>query len=408
MVRAWVARIVLFAALALLARDARAHPTGLEPTLHEMVLAADLVARAKIVRGAVSIVPTGSRERYAAVDVEVLEVLAGESGPGPLRFAAHPHGGVTFVDGDEVLLFLAKLHTNRDLAQTRLRESVGYVALEPETTRIVLSPGSREALLEATRRYLALRSAADPTDVEGLRRVTLSMLASRESRLALFALRDLSNDEGLPLLRAEDAPLLREVIADPTRPLALRLGLLGELEQRRLGDGSEQWARWLRELSGEDLLAVTRAASATPSPVKNRELERLARAAPFGPLALAAVSSLGVAGNDDALAALGALARDEVAPLREAAVRALARVGSARARDALEGLAADESAAARGLAQAELARLGPRPVVREDAASQVPAEQSAASRWALRGALAAALLASLAGLVTWRRARARS
>ena len=139
----------------------------------------------------------------------------------------------------------------------------------------------------------------------------------------------------MPLVTASDVPsLLPEVVNNPSAPIAVRIGLLAELEHRELLQAAASWESMLSSTRKPDLLQVVRAAGRHPSPGVDATLKKMLLG--DGQLAEAAAQALGNPSHSDAVPALTiALERDEPR-VRMAAIRALGRIGTPAARKTLE------------------------------------------------------------------------
>jgi HEAT repeat protein len=136
----------------------------------------------------------------------------------------------------------------------------------------------------------------------------------------------------------------------------VRVALLAELERRKLVPGPPQWVRLLRETQGADQIAVVRAAAAHPSDPVTQELIALL-ASQEALLVSAAAISLGVPGNEKAVAPLGKLLGSGEERVRNSAIRGLGRIGTPSAQSVLAKTAESHSdPATRRRARAEVAR----------------------------------------------------
>lgn len=334
---------------------AHAHVVYGTPSLRDMAQDADVVVRVRITAARRVAEVAETRARRPVVDAVVLETLHGE----PVQrvtFAVQGHGPAEYHDGEEALVFLRRLDRVPELAVTPLVGRVDWVSLQETTDKIPLSPRTRAAWVDATRRYLVARAVADPAGRRAaLRDTTITLLASPEPRLAASALRDLVRaGAGLPLTPT-DVPRLEALLDRDAVPIAVRIGVLAELEHRGLVAGAPRWARLVARARRADLVAVVRAVAAHPSPDVTAALVRVLETATPDAIAAAAVS-LGAPGNDDAVAPLSRLlARDEVR-LRLAAIRGLGRIGTAEALASLRVAAAfHPDAETRRRARAEVA-----------------------------------------------------
>lgn len=389
--------------------SARAHLLAGSPTLHQLTLASDVVAVARVTHADAVLALEDPPLRRAVIDVEIGEVLRGDVRPGPLRFVPHGHGAQSYADGEEVLLFLQKIERSRELAGTRVAGPIRWFAVHETGDRLTLDAGSREALIAAARAYVAIDSMNDPIALmEALRRVTAKLLASNEPRLASFALKDVVTAGETPLITAADAPALLAVADDRARPAAFRAGLLAELERRKLADTAPRWAEALRETKLDELLPFLRASRGRTDARITVELARMLGGSD-AMIASEAAIALGSRGNAAAVDPLsGALARDD-ARIRGAAIRALGQVGTPEARRALSRAAAQHpSEETRRLASAEMSLLPP-PSEGADAPSSpappaAPVEGRRDLRWAAWALFALAVIVIGKRVIAKRRA----
>ncbi|MDI1445518.1 HEAT repeat domain-containing protein [Polyangium sp. 6x1] len=322
---------LVFAALVPAIAEAHIIPGGL--TLHQMARAADVIAAARIERA-------GDEPRGAGplppVEARILELFReGDAKVGPIRFVPHRHAGESYVVGEEILLFLERRRPDaKDAA------AVPYESVEAIADRIVLVPATRATWIDATRAYAALgKGERTGGDAAALGRVTLSMLGSAEARIATFALRDLTLAGAAPLIGEADVPALTALLDDAARPATLRVGLLMELERRKLVPVGPRWIPLLRAAPPNDRVQVIRAAAARAFvPAVTAELgvilEKGERDA-----AIAAARALGSEGNAAAVEPLGRAVDREPDELRFAALGSLRRVGSPAAREILARVA---------------------------------------------------------------------
>ena len=325
-------------------------------SLWQLCVGADVVAVARIVSAGASV--AAGADRRPAVAAELLEVWKGPLAAGPVVFAQHGHGVVPYADGAEQLLFLVGIERVPELAALARGGAVAWASLEEHEVAFPLDPGSREATLRAARDYVAIAAQPDgEVRRAALRAATARGIASGDARVAPSALRDLVAPGGEPLLSREELPVVLPALDDPRTPIGVRVGLLSELERRRLVDAPARWAALLREARGSDRTAVARAAGAHPSPEVTGELLRIL-AFEDGAAAEAAAVSLGVPGERTALGALAAtLGRDD-ARLRNAAIRGIGGIGTRDAHALLEREAASHAdPVTRRRAAAEAARM---------------------------------------------------
>ena len=131
----------------------------------------------------------------------------------------------------------------------------------------------------------------------------------------------------------EDLPALEKILANGSTPIGVRVALLAELERRGLPEGPAQWVKLLRETRGEDQIAVVRAAAAHPSDPVTQELTGLL-ANEDVLLVSAAAISLGVPGNEKAVAPLAKRLGSSEERVRMSAIRGLGRIGTPSAQAA--------------------------------------------------------------------------
>jgi len=318
-----------FALVALAPGSSEAHtiPGGL--TLHQMSRAADVIAAARIEQ--IGPEPRGAGP-LPPVEARILELLrAGDAKVGPIRFVPHRHADEKYVVGEEVLLFLEK---RREGAKDA--DSVPYESVEAIADRIVLVPATRATWIDATRALAALgkgpRTGGDPA---ALGRVSVTMLASSEPRIASFALRDLTLAGAEPVIGEADVPALTTLLDDAARPATLRVGLLMELERRKLVEVGPRWIPLLRSAPSNDRVQVIRAAAARAFvPAVTAELVSILEKGERD-VAVAAARALGFEGNEAAVEPLGRALDREPDELRFAVLGSLRRIGSASAGERL-------------------------------------------------------------------------
>lgn len=342
----------------------RAHVVAGTAPLSWLAAEADGVVHARITDASGWLVVDDPPLRRPVVRARILAVLKGRFEPGQsVRFAQHGHGTAEFAAGEEVLVFLRRLASSRELADTGLAAHLEWVSLQEHDAKYAVSEASREKLFGAVRRYLTLPTLAEPEErAAALRRATHDLLASGDARLASSALTDLAlAPDDLPLLRPVDLPQLEPLLADARLPVGIRAGLLVQLERRGLVDGPARWVALLRDAPPTERVAAIRAAGAHPSAGVTGELVAILGGEDPGLAAEAAVA-LGAPGHASALAALvEALGRDD-ARLRNAAIRDLGGMGTDAARAALRAAATGHpDPATRRRARAELRLAATRP-----------------------------------------------
>ncbi|HVK71120.1 MAG TPA: HEAT repeat domain-containing protein, partial [Polyangium sp.] len=322
---------VVFLALAPAFVEAHTIPGGL--TLHQMASAADVIAAARIEH--VGPEPHGAGP-LPPVEARILEWFReSDTKVGNIRFVPHRHADESYVVGEEILLFLERRRPDaKDAA------AVPYQSVEAIADRIVLVPTTRAMWIDATRAYAALGKGAR-TSVEhaALGRVTLSMLRSAEPRIVTFALRDLTLAGAAPLIGEADVPALTTLLDDASRPVTLRVGLLMELERRKLVPVGPSWIPLLRAAPPNDRVQVIRAAAARAFvPAVTAELASILEKGERD-ASIAAARALGAEGNEAAVEPLGGAVDREPDELRFAALGSLRRVGSPAAREILARVA---------------------------------------------------------------------
>lgn len=303
-------------------------------SLRKLTLEADGIVQARVVAATATIDAAGIA--YPLVHVDVLATLKGAIAPGALAFVNVGTGAATFVDGEEVVLFLRQLDRVAELAATALSTRLRWAALPNAGEKLA----SRPLVVDAVRGYVALDAIPDPdTRGDALRTLTLRLLKSGDAMLVASVLRDLAPGGDAGALTLADLPAMVPLIENPRVPIGTRIALVAELERRGLVFGPARWVRLLRTSHGTDLLAVLRAVGEHPSAGVNAQLIEFLGDRDLA-VATAAATALGVPGNVEAVRPLASsLARVDT-PLRHAAIAALARIGTQSARQALELVAA--------------------------------------------------------------------
>jgi hypothetical protein len=326
------------AALGLGAGAARAHIVVGTDTLRGLVLQADLVARVRILDPGTS----GSDAALGepVVVAEVLELIKGAPAPGvapaptSLRFVQHGHGVPVYAKNQETVVFLQKLERVRELSA--LAGKVAWVSIQEGKA----SPADKQ-LMAALRAYVALEKLPLAQQPQGVRQITVKLLASPDPMLASSAVRDVALLRDAPIVTAEDLPALEPVLSNPATSIGVRIALLSEL---------------VRETRGADQIAVVRALAAHPGAAVTLELISLL-ASPAPLLVSAAAISLGVPGNEKAVEPLGKLLAASDERVRMSAIRGLGRIGTPAAQARLaEAAASHPDPATRRRAGAEVAR----------------------------------------------------
>jgi len=357
----WPAAAAFAVATLLAAGAARAHVVYGTDTLRGLVLQSDLVARVRTLdpgaQGSGASVPDAPGLDAALgepiVIAEVLELIKGAPAPtpspGPLRFVQHGHGVPIYAKDQETVIFLQKLERTRELSA--LAGKVDWVSIQEGNAL----PGDPR-LLAALRAYAALEKLPLAQQPQGLRQITVKLLASTDPMLASSAMRDVALLRDAPILTAEDLPALEPIVWNSATPMGVRVALLSELERRKLVPGPPRWVKLLRETRGTDQIAAVRALAAHPSAAVTHELVTLL-ASPDPLLVSAATISLGVPGNEKAVEPLGKLLASSNERVRMAAIRGLGRIGTPAAQASLAQAAASHpDPATRRRAGAEVAR----------------------------------------------------
>jgi HEAT repeats len=349
----------LGAAVLLTSVHASAHHTSPTSTLRSLVAEADLVVHARVLGSEDLVVDKGgARKRRPALRVELIEVMKGPALAGQtLRLAQHGHGVAEYHAGQDALLFLRALDRSAELSSLGSATALRWYSGQEQDDAYALSARSRPPTLAAARAYAALEPLPPSERAEALRRITLKLLASRDRRLAVSALRDLTRAGVAIPLTAQDLPNLIMVVDDSNATIEIRLGLLAELERRGLLDGGTRWARLLQTSQGNERNVVIRAVAAHPGPLVDAELLKILASTDALAASEAAIS-LGYAGNEAAVQPLANTLNSKNPRRRMAAIRGLGGIGSADARAVLSSVAASHpDQATRRRANAELARL---------------------------------------------------
>jgi hypothetical protein len=267
----------------------------------------------------------------------VLEVLKGRYEKPRIRFVQHGHGVSRFEPGDETLLFLVDIKRTRELDELSGAGAYSWVSLQEHDDEYTLEPPTRDSVLAAVRAYAGAGPAVSPEErLLALRRATLGLLTSGDARLAGSALRDLVMAPTLPFITAADVPVLEKVLGDPHTSMGVRVGLLNELERRRLVAGPPLWLELLEAEgpSADRVTAIRGSAASMSDPVRARLIALLSDLDEN--VAAAAAIGLGVRNNKAAVAPLAtALSRDSTR-VRMAAIRGLGGIATPEALLALE------------------------------------------------------------------------
>jgi hypothetical protein len=338
----WTRRLAALAVV-LWAAAAQAHIVYGAKTLRGLVAESDLVLRARI--AAVDQWIGVSKEQGGTgrpgVEAEVLAVLKGKLDEDRVRFAQHGHGVVRFEPGRETLLFLIDIARSRELGAVADAGLYQWVSIQEDSDDYPLEPATRQRVLAAVHGYLAAEDAPSAElRAAALRRATLDLLTSRDPRLAASALRDLVLAPSAPLVTADDVRVLLPIVDDPHTSMGVRVGLLAELERRRLAGGSDHWLRLLSsEVPTRDRVTAIRAASGSANPAVRARLVALV-SDPDEEVGAAAAAAIGRPGDASAVAPLAAALQRPSARVRMAAIRGLGRIATPDAARALETAAA--------------------------------------------------------------------
>lgn len=336
--------------------DALAHTIPGAFTLHDLCRAADVVAI-----GRITLVPTANpgTTELSPARAEMTELLRdGGEKPGVIWFWPHRHGNDTYDTNEELLFFLDHTRTPERAKEAK------YEALEAIGDRFVIPKEARDIWIEAARKYVALgKGPKSSTDPRELGRLSVTMLASADTTLAQFALRDLTLAGTAPVVGEHDLPALLRIVDDAKRPAMLRVGLLSELERRKLTPVGAHWVSVLESTPTNDRTAVIAGA-------KSRWFVQEVNAALVARIdqgslaeAIAAARAVGAEGNDAAVEALARAANRESAELRQVALGSLRRINSVGAREKLTEFAKTHpDLETRKIALSEMALLPPNPV----------------------------------------------
>lgn len=348
-----VAGLALAAASLLCAAPAPAHLVVGTKTLRALCGEAEVVIRARISgRSEASIGDEGKRR--PVVDAQILETFKGSPGGESIRFVQHGHGVAPFETGDEALVFLHSLHRSPELRALAGRSDVAWVSLQEQADAYPATEGDTE-LIRAVREFVAAGSLSSRAERrESLRRATLRQLASSDARVAASAVRDLVAAESDPVISAADLPGIETLLSNPSTPIGVRIGVLTELERRRLLDTRTHWVRLLRSAKGADRRTVIRAAGMRPTPEVTGTLVEILSGDDIEAAKAAAVA-LGTPGNRPAVAPLGTALASDHSSLRLASIRGLGRIATPEARKLLARAAASHpDPATRRRARAEV------------------------------------------------------
>ena len=361
---AWLVALLVFSG------SVAAHVVPGSATLSQLTRGASVVAVAKITNPHAVVELGDAKLRRFVVEAELLEVLRGDIAKGSVKFVPHGHGAEAYEAGEEALIFLQPIEQNRDLAGSKLASAVRFAGIDEVADRMSIRPSNRGVYLDAARAYASIAAQPPEGQRDALRRMTLKMLTSSEPRLAGFALKDLAlsdaDPRADPLVTAEDLPALLAVLEDPSRPLSLRVGLLGELERRKLVEGPERWVKLLKAAPPAELSTVARMAGRRAFPEVTAELVGLMEGE-NAQAATAAAAALGAPGNEAAVEALGRAVwgpnekQNQNQKLRWTAIQSLGRIASPGARAVLVKAASDHpDAETRRAAQTEINLLATR------------------------------------------------
>lgn len=329
-------------ALVCLSWSAQAHIVYGSDTLQLLIFQSDLVLLARIADPAAPIVFKDPTVRETVVEAEVLASFKGDVDLGAIRFVQHGHGVVRYTQDAEVLLFLKKIEQSRELAGTAVAAVVDWVSQQEITEAYVFDRNSRDDYLAAVRAYTLISARPAEKRAAALNNLTLDLLGSQQPRLAVSALRDLALSGDAYVINAQQLKNLEALVADAEAPIALRIGVLGELERRAIVDAAPRWVSLLSSTQGANRLAVVRAVRVHPSNEVTAKLIDLLHHSDQHVVAAAAIS-LGVPGNAAAVAPMAKLMTSDESRVRMAAIRGLGRIGSKAAWTVLEQIAGNHS-----------------------------------------------------------------
>lgn len=333
----------------------QAHFVVSRRSLRALIAESDLVVDARVVEVEKLVAIEGADQWVRRPpSVEVLDVIKGPAAKRDrIAFAQHGHGTAELELGQRALVFLRNIARSRELQPVAVSGKVQWYSAREHHDDWVLSSDSRQSILAAARRYALIEEMLPERRDAALRKITVNLLASPSPRLAKSALRDLVSLPDAPLVDPGDVPRLRRVIDSAQTPIETRIGLLAELERRRLLDGTPHWLRLLRTTRGLERLAVIRAAGLRPSAQVQEELRKILFEPDVGAASAAAVA-LGSRGNAAAVAPLTKALHSGEVRLALAAIRGLGRIGTPEARAAIDAAAAAHpDPAVRRRAQAE-------------------------------------------------------
>jgi HEAT repeat protein len=338
--------------------NAAAHTIPGAQTLHDLCRGAEVVAVGKIT---LISTPEPGSTKLPPVRADVSELIrAGDEKPGSIWFWPHRHGNDNYVVGEELLLFLDRTRSADAAKEAK------YEALESIGDRFIIPPEARDIWIDAAKKYVALgKGPRTATDPQALGRISLSMLASSNAQLAHLALRDLTLNGAAPIIGEKDVPELLRIVDDAKRPAMLRVGLLSELERRKLTPVGAHWVSMLDSTpTNERSAVISGAKSRWFVPEVNSALVTMIDKGSSDE-AISAARAVGAEGNEAAVEALVQAAVREPAELRFAALGSLRRINSVKAREQL----------------AEFAKTHPDPDTRKAAQSEMmllPANPAAA------------------------------
>lgn len=309
-------------------RNAEAHSIPGAQTLYDLCRAADVVAVGKIT---LISAPEPRSTNLPPVRVDVSELIRddGEK-PGSIYFWPHRHGNDEYVIGEELLLFLDRT------TKPEAAKEAKYEALESIGDRFIIPPEARDIWIDAARKYVALgKGPKNTADPQQLGRISLAMLASSNAQLAHLALKDLTLNGTAPLIGEKDVPELLRIVEDAKRPAMLRVGLLSELERRKLTPVGSHWVSVLGSTpTNERSTVISGAKSRWFVPEINSALVTMIDKGTTDE-AISAARAVGAEGNEAAVEALVRAVSREPAELRYAALGSLRRINSVAARENL-------------------------------------------------------------------------
>jgi len=356
-VRAIAIACLISLSLAIPAVTGFAHIVMGTKSLHLRVVEADLIVRGRVVDPEVVFISDDEKSRRRLIEVDILEELKGRAGSKKIRFAQDGHEVARYAKDQEALFFLVPIERSRELRALAVPGGPSHVSGQEHDEEFLVTTKSGPILLSATRDFAASESAEEGAErVKLIRRATLALLTSRDTRLSSSALSSLVLSPNAELVTSQDMPHLESVLSDTSVSVGYRAGLIAELERRNLIQGSTHWVALLENAALSDLPAAIRVAGAHPSPAMNSALiDLLASPESSTEIKAECAVALGSTRNAPAVPALTSALASSEPRLRNAAIRGLGQIGGPEARRALEDAAeAHPDPATRRLANARL------------------------------------------------------